>query len=449
MISRKLYLSIIFYVSLIVLFSILLGYLVMRQGVIRYIILCGAGIITLAVMLVIYLNRTNRNIRLFFDSVRNDDSNFRFPVHDRSTGLKELNESMNRLNRQIQQLKIENSQQEQYFRIILEHLGTGIITYDRKGFIHHTNSAARRLLSLDILTHLQQLSRVDDRLLPVINSIKPFERRVLGIQSGNAEIQLSIKSTSFGSGENELVILSVQDIKNELDEKELDSWMKLIRVLMHEIMNSITPITSISDSLSALYKQGDNVISPEEIDQDKIMTTVRGLKVISEQGNGLSKFVESYRRLTRIPRPELKLLKIADLFDRVRILSGSFDQKAIIFVLPDPGLVVFADENLISLVLINLIKNAVEANETNDKPCIKITAGKNKDAFTEICVSDDGPGIATENLDKIFIPFFTTRPEGSGIGLSLSRQIMSAHGGTLRVISIPWKETVFCLTFRN
>lgn len=447
MFSRKLYISIIVYISLIVIFSVLLGLIIINEGTLRYLILCVAVIIILASMLVTYLNRTNRNIRLFFDSVINDDSNFRFPVYDRSTGLKELNESMNRVNRQIQQLKIQNNQQEKYFSKILEHLGTGIITYDKKGFIHHANSAARNLFSLDVLSHLQQLNKVDNRLYTVIKSLKPFERRLVGINSGNGEIQLSLKSTSFGLDEDELVILSIQDIKHELDEKEVDSWMKLIRVLMHEIMNSITPITSLSDSLSSIYKQGDSVINPSDIDENKIMTTVKGLKVISEQGKGLMNFVDSYRKLTRIPRPDLKPLRIDDLFARVKLLCVSFE-KEICFE-QENYLEILADENLISLALLNLIKNAVEANETNEKTLIRVTAGKDKDDFTEICVRDNGPGIESENLDKIFIPFFTTRPDGSGIGLSLSRQIMTAHGGTLRVRSVQEKETVFCMTFRN
>lgn len=448
MISKKLYISIIVYISLIVIFSVLLGFLIINEGTLRYLILCIAVIISLAAMLVTYLNRTNRNIRLFFDSVINDDSNFRFPVYDSSTGLKQLNESMNRVNRQIQQLKILNNQQEKYFSKILEHLGTGIITYDKKGFIHHANSAARNLFSLDVLSHLQQLSKVDDRLYTVIRSLKPFERRLVGINTGNGEIQLSLKSTSFGLDENELIILSIQDIKHELDEKEVDSWMKLIRVLMHEIMNSITPITSLSDSLSSIYKQGDSVINPADIDENKILTTVKGLKVISEQGKGLMNFVESYRKLTRIPRPELKPLRIDDLFSRLKMLCGSFE-KEIRFDQENDDLEILADENLISLALLNLIKNAIEANEFNQKTLIRVIAEKDKDDYTEICVWDNGQGIEPENLDKIFIPFFTTRPDGSGIGLSLSRQIMSAHGGTLRARSIPGKETAFCMTFRS
>lgn len=451
MISRKLYITLLIHVLLIVGFSVLFGFVILKYHSLRYALLIAAVIAAVSADLMHQLNRSNRNVKFFFDSVKNDDSSLSFPVNDNSAGLKELNESMNRVNKQIQQLKLRNSQQEQYLGRILDHLATGIITYDKKGFIHHSNSAARNLLISENLTHLQQLDRLDSRLYSAVKSLKPFERRLVGINTIYGENQLSLKTTSFGSGEDELMILSVQDIKHELDEKEVDAWMKLIRVLMHEIMNSITPITSLSDSLSSIYRKGDSPVAPADLDEKKIATTLQGLKVISEQGKGLMNFVESYRRLTRMPRPELKPVKIAEIFSRVRTLADSFDNKnaRIIFDMSNSENELLADENLISLVLINLVKNALESNENNKSAEIRITSATNKTNQTEICVIDNGPGIAEENLDKIFIPFFTTRPNGSGIGLSLSRQIMGAHGGTLKVRSMPGKETVFCMTFRG
>ena len=225
----------------------------------------------------------------------------------KESGFRELYQSMNKVNQQIQQLKIENRHQEQYFQILLEHLATGIITYNSKGFILHANSSAKSLLSMDVLTHLQQIGRIDEKLLHTINNIKPHERRLLAINSDHGEIQLSLKATSFKTKDDELVILSIQDIKNELDEKEVESWMKLIRVLMHEIMNSITPITSLSESLSNIYNSGGQPVQPDQLTQKAITTTLQGLNVIKEQGKGLMSFVESYRKLTRVPDPEKKL----------------------------------------------------------------------------------------------------------------------------------------------
>jgi two-component system nitrogen regulation sensor histidine kinase NtrY len=450
MISKKLYLNIILRVAFIVILSALLGYFSVIDKSLRFSLICLLILAFLTINLISYLNTTNRKIRYFFDSVRNDDSSLSFPVETEIAGFRELYKSMNKVNQQIQQLKIENRQQEQYFRILLEHLATGIITYDNKGFILHANSSAKRLLSTEVLTHLKQVERIDQKLFQTINSIKPLDRRLIAITTEQGEIQLSLKATSFKTNDNELIILSIQDIKNELDEKEVESWMKLIRVLMHEIMNSITPITSLSESLSHIYSSGGHPVLPEQVTDKTIATTLQGLNVIKDQGKGLMSFVESYRKLTRVPEPEKRLFKVADLMSRVHILYNSLEMSKKVDLsvsMKDPDLKIFADQNLISQVLINLLKNALESNENNPGGKILIVAGIDKNERPEICVIDNGPGIPEENIDEIFVPFFTTRQNGSGIGLSISKQIMRVHGGNLKVRSVPQKETVFCLSF--
>jgi len=450
MISRSLNINIIIRVLLIVTFSAFLGYLIANDQSLRFILVCLILIVFMTISLVSFLNRTNRKIRFFFDSVRNDDTSLFFPFEDKDDSVREIYRSMNRVNQQIQQLKIENRNQEQFFQILLEHIATGIITYNREGFIQHANSAAKRLLSIDVLTHLQQIERIDKKLFQVLNTIKPFERRLIAFNAEQSDIQLSLKATSFKANETEMIILSLQDIKNELDEKEVESWMKLIRVLMHEIMNSITPITSLSESLSNIYSNKDEPVKPKQVTNKTIATTLKGLNVIKEQGKGLMSFVESYRKLTRVPEPEKKLFRVADLMSRVQILYSSLDKSDRIdlsYSLKEPDLEIYADQNLISQVLINLVKNALEANENNDEGKIMIIAGIDKNNHPEICVIDNGPGITERNLNEIFVPFFTTRQSGSGIGLSISKQIMRVHGGNLKVRSVPNKETIFCLSF--
>jgi two-component system nitrogen regulation sensor histidine kinase NtrY len=450
MISRNLYLNIILRVLLIVILSALLGYLLVKDQSFRYSLICIIAIVILTISLISYLNSTNRKVRFFFDSVRNDDSSLSFPADTKNKTFRELNLSMNTVNQQIQQLKIENRSQEQYFQILIEHLATGIITYDSKGYVLHANSSAKKLLSTEVLTHIQQIERLNEKLYQTIKNIKPSERRLISFKSDQDEIQLSLKATSFRSNNAELVILSIQDIKSELDEKELESWMKLIRVLMHEIMNSITPITSLSESLSHIYGSQDNPVLPEQVTPRTITTTLQGLNVIKEQGKGLMSFVESFRKLTRVPEPEKKMFKVADLISRVQILYSSLeksDKVSLVVSLKDTEQEIFADQNLISQVLLNLVKNALEANENNPDGQIKIVAGTYTNNRPEICVIDNGPGIPEENIDEIFVPFFTTRQTGSGIGLSISKQIMRLHGGNLKVKSVPGKETVFCLSF--
>jgi two-component system nitrogen regulation sensor histidine kinase NtrY len=450
MISRNLYLNIILRVLLIVILSALLGYLIVKDQSFRYSLICLIAIVVLTISLISYLNSTNRNVRFFFDSVRNDDSSLSFPVDTKNKTFRELNKSMNTVNQQIQKLKIENRSQEQYFQILIEHLATGIITYDSKGYILHANSSAKKLLSTEVLTHIQQIERIDEKLYQTIKNIRPSERRLISISNDQDEIQLSLKATSFRSNNAELVILSIQDIKSELEEKELESWMKLIRVLMHEIMNSITPITSLSETLSHIYGSDGMPVSPEQVTSKTITTTLQGLNVIKEQGKGLMSFVESFRKLTRVPEPEKKNFKVSDLISRVQILYSSLnksDRVSLSVSLKDPEQEILADQNLISQVLLNLVKNALEANEDNPDGQIKIVTGTDTNNRPEICVIDNGPGIPEENIDEIFVPFFTTRQTGSGIGLSISKQIMRVHGGNLKVKSIPGKETVFCLSF--
>lgn len=450
MISRNLYLNIVFRVLLIVLISILLGYLISGDHNFRFILIFAMTIVFATVSLISYLNKTNRNIRFFFDSVRNDDSSLSFPTNLNNKTFNELHRSMNKVNQQIRNLKIENRSQEQYFQILLEHIATGIISYNDKGFIIHANSSAKRLLSADVLTHLKQIEHIDRKLYQTIRSIKPSERKLVALSTGEDEIQLSLKATSFRTNEAELIILSIEDIKNELDEKEIESWMKLIRVLTHEIMNSITPITSLSESLSVIYYRDGQPVKPEEISEKTIATTLQGLNVIKEQGRGLKSFVESYRKLTRVPEPERELFRVADLINRLEVLYHTLDNSKnteLKVSIKDNALQLFADKNLISQVLINLVKNALEANENNPEGKIRIVADVDNNLHPQISVIDNGPGISEESLDKIFIPFFTTRQKGSGIGLSISRQIMRVHGGSLKVRSIPGKETVFYMSF--
>ncbi len=450
MISKNLYINLIVRVLIIVILSVLTGYLITTGKSLRINLICILAIVVMTINLIYFLNGVNRKIRYFFDSIRNDDSSLSFSVEEKNITVKEIYKNMNRVNEQIKKLKIDNRNQEQYFRILIEHLAIGIITFDKKGFVLNSNSSARNFLQTDVLTHIKQIERIDTRLFQTINSLRPSERRLVPLRTEKGEIQLSLKTASFGTNKDEVIILSIQDIKNELDEKEIESWMKLIRILMHEIMNSITPITSLSESLSNIYSNEGQPVLPDQLTSKTIATTLKGLNVIKDQGKGLMSFVESYRKLTRIPEPEKQLFRIADLFNRLEVLYDSQvkkDKFELSFSVKEPDLEIFADQNLISQVLINLIGNAHDSIENIPEGKILISAGTDHERHQEICVIDNGPGIPEENLDEIFIPFFTTRQNGSGIGLSVSRQIMRMHGGNLKVRSLPGKETVFCLSF--
>ncbi|MGQ8337429.1 sensor histidine kinase [Sunxiuqinia sp. A32] len=413
-----------------------------------FLCLVNLGVI---INLVNYQNSVNERISYFFEAVKNGDFSQLYPNIKGDKIINKLNQNLNEVNQQIQQIKIESQQQDQYFRAVIEHVGTGILTYDEKGFVIHANSALKKILGMEHFTHLKQLERVDSTLLNSFRQVQERDQKLISFSGKQGKVNLAIKANAFKNRERNLVLLSVQDINRELDEKELDSWLKLIRVLTHEIMNSIAPVTSLSESLSSYFQKDGVAISPEEINEKVISTTIRGLEVIKEQGRGLITFVESYRKLTRLPKPEKKRIPVKDLFDKIILLNKVENQNSSIQLnvqIESPDFEIFADEKLISQVLLNLMKNSREALTDKANGQITLIAGRNRNGQHELCVKDNGPGISKELLDEIFVPFFTTRENGSGIGLSLSRQIMRLHGGALLAKSIPGEETVFCMRFQ-
>ena len=447
--SNNLKFKIILYILVIIAISMVTSgaFFILKNWMLG--IACILLLIIISAETIHLLNSTNRKLVGYFDALRNDDYTIHFSESTKDSTSNELHKQLNQLNRRIQKTRIENQQREQYFQTLLEHVATGIVTFNSKGFVLHANSAARKMFAVEVLTHINQLERINRNLYQAVQIIKPFEQKLVSMPTERGTIELSIKATSFKIKNDELILLSIQDIRNELDEKELDSWMKLIRVLMHEIMNSIAPITSLSESLTRFFTIDGRPALPEEVDEKTIQTTIRGLNVIKEQGNGLMLFVESYRKLTRLPKPDRTIFKVTDLVDRIKVLYfslGNNDKVKLTVTVKPPEIELFADENLISQVLLNLLKNAVEALSNQADGRIHVVVGYIANRI-EICVADNGPGIPPDIMEQIFVPFFTTRENGSGIGLSLSRQIMRLHGGSLHVRSVPGKETVFSLIF--
>ncbi len=450
MISRNLYFQILIRSFLIAVLGTATGWIWAKNGIGIFVIFLLITNVLLVINLISYLNNINRKMSYFFEAVQNNDSTLKFPENIKNKPIRELYQGLNKVNEQIRQLKIESQQREQYFQTLLEHVATGILTFNSKGFVLHANTSVKKLLGMEVLTHLSQIDRINRNLFQVVQNIRPFDQKLVTLTTERGIIELSLKASSIKTTTDELILLSIQDIRNELDEKELDSWMKLIRVLMHEIMNSIAPITSLAESLSKFYTKEGREVLPSEIDEKTIGMTVRGLNVINEQGSGLMHFVESYRKLTRLPKPEKKLFKVDELVTRVKLLYLSLENsenvKLKVTINPH-DLELTADENLISQVLLNLLKNALEAISKYPDALIQLVAGISEKQRVEIQVIDNGPGIPEEIIEQIFVPFFTTRENGSGIGLSLSRQIMRLHGGSITAVSKPGIQTIFKLEF--
>ncbi len=446
MVSQHLNKQIIFRVCLLAVTALMLGWLIFDEKVFVLIVFLVLAFVIEVLELIHFLNRTNRKIAYFFDAIRNDDSTLNFPEKTDNKSLSELNVSLNRVNELIKHIKFELREQEQYFQAILEHVSIGIITYNEKGTIFLANSAAKNLLGHEHLTHINQIIRIDRKLFNALKELQPGGRKLVNFNSSNGIIQLSLKSTLFKTAQENFQLVAIQDIKSELETKELESWIKLIRVLTHEIMNTVAPITSLSQTILGYFKNLEGNPPDEKI----VRNTMKGLEVINERGTGLIGFVETYRKLTRIPPPEKKTISLSTLIDNTITLINiePIDKNVqILWEVNPTDLEISADKKQISQVLINLIKNSLEALKNSEGGLIQLKAEINKNGRAQILVIDNGPGIPDDLMDKIFVPFFTTKESGSGVGLSLSRQIMLLHGGSLKVVSKPGQVTEFTLEF--
>ena len=376
--------------------------------------------------------RHTQKVLFLLDAIENNDASIHFSEHEDIPDNHIVNQALNRVASILYNVKSETAQQEKYYELILDCINTGILVLNDAGAVYQKNNEALRLLGLEVFTHVSQLSRIDANLMGLFAHCRPGD--------------ITIRQEHFR-------ILALNDINNELDEKEIDSWIRLTHVLTHEIMNSVTPITSLSDTLLTLIQGSEELkAKSESISSDKeTADEIRnGLHTISTTGKGLLSFVENYRRFTRIPKPEPSLFYVKGFINRmVELARHQYPDSHITFhshITPD-DLILYADENLISQVLINLLKNAIQAIEAAgiQEGIITLHAYCNENEAVLIEVSNNGPAIPPEVAEHIFIPFFTTKEGGSGIGLSISRQIMRLSGGSLPLH--PGKETMFVLKF--
>ena len=391
---------------------------------------------TVTTWLLIRRNRRNMNrIKFLSEAVAGGDFSFIFPEDDRRRTDRIMAESLNRIREMLGKARQETIDKERYYAQILENVRTGIVAYDERGFVMQTNEVAAKLFGLPVLTHIRQLDRVSDGLADMLLVATAGDTRTLTLHDGESTRQLSLQVSQSRIRDRNLRILVVNDIHNELDNKEIDSWISLTRVLTHEIMNSVSPITSLSESL-------------RELVPDKTSELYKGLDVIHSTGTGIEGFVESYRQFTHIPTPSPSLFYVRGLVERsVRLVQGGPEHVRIDFrwsVEPE-DMLLHADENLVGRVLNNLLKNAVEAIGEESDGCVEIRAFLNEREDVVIEVTDSGGPIPPEVEKRIFIPFFTTKTDGSGIGLSISRQIMRLSGGTLTLRTKP--HTTFTMTF--
>lgn len=359
-----------------------------------------------------------KRVLFMIDALENNDNAIHFPEENTTPETRDINRALNRVGHILYNVKSETAQQEKYYELILDCINTGVLVLNDNGAIYQKNNEALRLLGLNVLTHIRQLSKVDVTLMQKVEFCRTGEKLQITFNNERGTVNLSIRVSDITIRKEHLRILALSDINSELDEKEIDSWIRLTRVLTHEIMNSVTPITSLSDTLLSLSDTHDEEIR-------------NGLQTISTTGKGLLAFVESYRRFTRIPTPEPSLFYVKAFIDRMVELArhqNTCENITFHTNISPADLIVYADENLISQVVINLLKNAIQAIGTQAGGKIEISARCNDSEEVLIEIKNNGPAIPPEIADHIFIPFFTTKEGGSGIGLSISRQIMRLSG---------------------
>jgi two-component system, NtrC family, nitrogen regulation sensor histidine kinase NtrY len=390
-----------------------------------------------------YVERTGRNLVKFMESIRQSDFVRRFDVSPNDAPFGNLSIIFNEVMDKIQKARSEQEEQFQYLRTVMQHVNIGLVSFRSNGEVEMINTAAKHMLNLARLNKIGDLELNFPALKETILKLKPGDRSLVRIEINGEVLHLSLAKAEFKLGNREYALVSLHNIHSELEEKEMEAWQNLIRVLTHEIVNSITPIASLAATVNKLLPENEPGYDAENLND------IRGaMQTIQKRSEGLLHFVDIYRNLTRIPTPQFKIFPVRDFFERIEHLMHNHMEngqiKFIVSIYPE-SLEITADPVLMEQVVINLVLNAVQANENRPSARIELRAGIDERGRTFLQVADNGPGIMKEVMEKIFIPFFTTKREGSGIGLSLARQIMRLHNGTISAQSEPDVETVFTL----
>lgn len=381
--------------------------------------------------------------------IRFDEASSSFKTQSSDPAAQQLQRDMNEALNKQRQTKREKDSEYQFFKNIVQHVGIGILTFKRDGNIQIINNAAKRLMRIERADRLDDLRDVSEALVEAFLKLKTGGRELIRVKNGDETVQLSIYAIELTLRGEEVKLISMSNIQSELEEKEMEAWQNLVRVLTHEIMNSVTPISSLAGVVEEELgrKLGSNELSMKRDEAEDMHLSVQ---TISKRSEGLIKFVKEFRSLTHIPKPKLSEVAVKPLLEELAMLHKKelADKNISISIsVEPPNSTVHVDKTLIEQVLINLIKNAIQAFDDRVNPAISLASYVNEKGSVIISVKDNGTGIEPEALEKIFIPFFSTKKTGSGIGLSLSKQIMRQHEGNITVKSVLGEGTEFLLRF--
>ncbi|MBF9254321.1 ATP-binding protein [Pontibacter sp. 172403-2] len=413
----------------------------------------GLGVfILLQVWLLIRLQeRTNRLFLRFLNSIKYDDFTDLFQTSGEGKRQQELALRLNEVMHKFREVRAEKEANMQYFEAIVQHIGIGIITYKPDGSILLLNNAARKLLRIGQAQQIQDLAAVSPELAVGLQQLEHGETALVPLRQEGEQAHLSVHVMELSLLGDRIRLASIQNIQRELEEKEMEAWHNLIKVLTHEIMNSVTPIASLSASASEEISSFTDTQSDEvTLLREELADIGQCLQTISRRSDGLIRFVTDFRNLTTIAVPQLNRFNVTELLQEIKMLMRkqlAQKQVELQVEVPSDSLLLSADRSMVEQVLINLVKNAMEAVQEQPHARIILRAYLDERSRLSIEVADNGSGMTPEAMSKIFIPFFSTKKTGSGIGLSLSRQIMRLHKGTISVQSELGQGTRFVLRF--
>jgi signal transduction histidine kinase len=402
--------------------------------------------------LIHFAAKTNRDLSRFLLSIKYDDTSQTFRSEGLGSSFTELKEAFNLIMRKFRDKRSEAEVHARYLNTIIQHVGIGLLAYKADGTVDLMNGPAKKLLGIAHLKNIRDLKRVSPDLLPALRQLKHGDKKLIKLLREDEVRHISLSACSFLLRDEQYLLVSLQNLQSELEDKEMEAWQNLVRVLTHEIMNSITPISSMTATLlDILGSSGKDANTNEKsLKADEIEDMTEALETIHQRSRGLMNFVNSYRDMTLIPEPKFSILSLSEFFMRVEtLMKPRLSDCGIRFqrIVEPETLELTADPNLLEQVMINLVLNAIHAVNGRKEPRIRMSASLSPENTIIITVEDNGVGITEEALGKIFIPFFTTNKEGSGIGLSLSRQILRKHNATISARSEPDQRTVFTLRF--
>ncbi len=395
-----------------------------------------------------FVSQTNQKLTRFLESVKYSDFISGFTSDNKlGKSFKDLNVAFNEVLEAFRKTRSEKEEHWQYLNTVVQQVRTGIFSFDAEGDVQLMNANARKFIGLQNINNIEELLEINPQLYKIIFDVEPGKS---ALYKGDRDLHLTIQATELRIRGNTIKLITLQNIQPELQIQELEAWQNLTRVLRHEIMNSITPISSLTSTLKEILDH--DLIEKEthyELNLEGAGDLKEGLATIDNRSRGLIKFIDAYREYTSLPLPKIKMVRLLDVIERAaQFMKPEFKKTDIQFeyTCTSEYLTMNADAEMIEQVLINLIKNGMEALSETPNARIKLI-GTYDDSSVKIEVIDNGPGIIREAIKSIFVPFYTTKKTGSGIGLSLSRQIMQMHSGSLTVTSEPGVETVFTLRF--